>query len=68
MNTLRDAFQKRLEYEFEQRQKQTQERQQRYQNDLDRRLHPRTKDDFDVLYAALESKQPLQRFERKKKR
>ncbi len=56
MNTLRDAFQNRIQYELEQKQKQVEERQQRYQNDLDRRLHPRTKDDFDVLYAALESK------------
>lgn len=55
MNTLRDAFQKRIQYEFDQKQKQLEERQQRYQYDLDRRLHPRTKDDFDVLYAALES-------------
>ncbi len=59
MNTLRDAFQNRIQYELEQKQKQVEERQQRYQNDLDRRLHPRTKDDFDVLYAALESKQSL---------
>jgi predicted HicB family RNase H-like nuclease len=59
VNTLRDAFQNRIQYELEQKQKQVEERQQRYQNDLDRRLHPRTKDDFDVLYAALESKQSL---------
>jgi hypothetical protein len=62
VNTLREAFQRRMEYELEQKQKQLNERQQRYQHDLDRRLHPRTKDDFDVLYAALESKsnsQPL---------
>ncbi len=56
MNTLREAFQKRIQYELEQKQKQAEERQRRYQHDLDRRLHPRTKDDFDVLYAALESK------------
>ena len=59
MNTLREAFQKRIQYELEQKQKQIEERQNRYQNDLDRRLHPRSKDDFDVLYAALESKQIL---------
>lgn len=56
MNTLREAFQQRIKYELEQRQKQLEERQRRYQHDLDRRLHPKTKDDFDVLYAALESK------------
>ncbi len=55
VNTLRDAFQKRIQYEFDQKQSQLQERQKRYQYDLDRRLHPRSKDDFDVLYAALES-------------
>lgn len=55
MNTLREAFRKRIEYELEQKQKQQEERQRRYQTDLDRRLHPRSKDDFDVLYAALES-------------
>ncbi|CAF1061759.1 unnamed protein product [Adineta ricciae] len=54
VNTLREAFQKRVQYELEQKQKQAEERQRRYQNDLERRLHPRTKDDFDVLYAALE--------------
>ena len=56
VNILREAFQKRLQYELELKQKQLEERQKRYQNDLERRLHPRTKDDFDVLYAALESK------------
>lgn len=56
MNTLREAFRNRIQYELEQKQKQQEERQRRYQNDLDRRLHPRSKDDFDVLYAALESK------------
>lgn len=55
MNTLREAFRTRIQYELEQKQKQQEERQGRYQNDLDRRLHPRSKDDFDVLYAALES-------------
>ena len=53
---LREAFHERVRYELELKQKQEQERQQRYQHDLDRRLHPRTKDDFDVLYAVLESK------------
>ncbi len=66
MNTLRDAFQKRIQYEFDQKQKQINERQQRYQNDLDRRLHPKSKDDFDVLYAALESKESLNKSEEKK--
>jgi hypothetical protein len=56
VNTLRDAFQKRIQYEFDLKQQQLEERQNRYQNDLERRLHPKTKDDFDVLYAALESK------------
>ncbi|CAF3144279.1 unnamed protein product [Rotaria sp. Silwood2] len=54
VNTLREAFQKRIQHELGEKQRQLDERQQRYQNDLDRRLHPRTKDDFDVLYAALE--------------
>jgi hypothetical protein len=66
VNTLRDAFQKRIQYEFDQKQKQINERQQRYQNDLDRRLHPKSKDDFDVLYAALESKESLNKSEEKK--
>ncbi len=64
MNTLREAFQKRIQHELDQKQKQVEERQQRYQNDLDRRLHPKTKDDFDVLYAALESKYSLKKFEK----
>ncbi|CAF1503941.1 unnamed protein product [Rotaria magnacalcarata] len=54
VNILREAFQARLQYEFEEKQRKIQERQNRYQHDLDRRLNPRTKDDFDVLYAALE--------------
>ncbi|CAF0725391.1 unnamed protein product [Rotaria sordida] len=54
VNTLREAFQQRIQYELEEKQRQLDERQRRYQHDLDRRLHPRTKDDFDVLYAALE--------------
>ncbi|CAF0827647.1 unnamed protein product [Adineta steineri] len=54
VNTLKVAFEKRMQYELEQKQKQADERQKRYQHDLERRLHPRTKDDFDVLYAALE--------------
>ncbi len=65
MNTLREAFQKRIQHELDQKQKQVEERQQRYQNDLDRRLHPKTKDDFDVLYAALESKYSLKKFEKR---
>jgi hypothetical protein len=63
VNVLREAFQRRLQYELDQKQRQADERQRRYQNDLDRRLHPRTKDDFDVLYAALESEYQLQRVE-----
>jgi DNA-binding transcriptional regulator GbsR (MarR family) len=65
VNTLREAFQKRIQHELDQKQKQVEERQQRYQNDLDRRLHPKTKDDFDVLYAALESKYSLKKFEKR---
>ena len=64
MNVLREAFQRRLQYELDQKQRQADERQRRYQNDLDRRLHPRTKDDFDVLYAALESKTQWRRIGR----
>ncbi|CAF0991558.1 unnamed protein product [Didymodactylos carnosus] len=48
------AFHTRVQYELDQKQKQHDERQDRFQNDLQRRLHPRTKDDFDVVYSALE--------------
>lgn len=56
VNILREAFHERVRYELEMKQKQEEERKNRYQHDLDRRLHPRSKDDFDVLYSVLESK------------
>lgn len=53
-NEIQDAYIKRIEWEKEQELLRLQEIETRRQNDINRRLNPKSKSDFEVLYAALE--------------
>lgn len=53
-NAIRDAYLTRKQWDEEQELLRIAEIEQRRQNDINRRLNPRTKGDFEILYAALE--------------
>ncbi|XP_076469096.1 IQ motif and ubiquitin-like domain-containing protein [Babylonia areolata] len=51
---LKEAKRKRLEWEEQERQRKQKERDERLWLEFERKMHPKTKKDFDLLYAALE--------------
>lgn len=53
-NALKAAYEERVRWEREREEKRLQDIENRRKNDIYRRLNPRTKDDFEILYSALE--------------
>lgn len=53
-NRLKTAFDDRLRWEKEKENERIRDIENRRQIDINRRLNPRTKDDFEILYSALE--------------
>lgn len=53
-NLLKIAYGERIKWEKDKEVQRIKEIEARRQNDINRRLKPRTKDDFEILYAALE--------------
>lgn len=53
-NTIKEAYLLRKQWDEEQELQRIAEIEHRRQNDINRRLNPRTKGDFEILYAALE--------------
>ncbi len=51
---LKTAFEERIQWEKENEEKRVEDVERRRKNDIYRRLNPRTKDDFEILYSALE--------------
>jgi IQ and ubiquitin-like domain-containing protein len=51
---IQDAYIRRMEWEKEQELLRIQEIEKRRQHDINRRLNPKSKNDFEILYAALE--------------
>ena len=51
---LKTAFEERVQWEKEREESRASDVEARRKNDIYRRLNPRTKDDFEILYAALE--------------
>ena len=48
--------QKRLDWEKQEEIKKREEKEMRIKKEFERRMNPKTKEDFDLLYSALESK------------
>jgi hypothetical protein len=53
-DAIQDSYIRRMEWEKEQELLRIQEIEKRRQNDINRRLNPKSKNDFEILYAALE--------------
>ena len=53
-NEIRMAYDERVRWEKEKEMKRLKDVDERRQNDVNRRLNPKTKDDFEILYSALE--------------
>ena len=53
---IRLEMQKRIEYERYEEERKIKEREERLKKEYERRMNPRTKEDFDLLYQYLESK------------
>lgn len=53
-NEIKTAYDERVKWEKERELKRMQDVDERRQNDINRRLNPKTKDDFEILYSALE--------------
>ena len=53
---LKTDRQKRLDWEKQEEIKKREEKELRMKREFERRMNPKTKEDFDLLYAALESK------------
>lgn len=56
MQKLKADKQKRLEWEREEEIRKRKEKEDRIKQEFERRMNPKTKEDFDLLYHALESK------------
>ncbi len=56
MNRLRIDRELRLEWERQEEIRKRKERENRINKEFERRMNPKSKEDFDLLYAALESK------------
>ncbi|KAL8620604.1 hypothetical protein ACOMHN_017885 [Nucella lapillus] len=54
VNVLREAKRKREEWEKAEEERKQRERRERLEREFQRKVNPRTKEDFDLLYAALE--------------
>lgn len=57
MEELKQDRDRRLQWEEEEEKRKRREKEMRIQGEFERRMNPKTKEDFDLLYAALESKQ-----------
>ena len=53
-NEIKISYDERIRWEKERELERIKEIETRRQNDINRRLNPRSKDDFEILYAALE--------------
>lgn len=53
---LKDDKQKRMEWERQEELRKKKEKADRIKKEFERRMNPKTKEDFDLLYHALESK------------
>jgi len=56
---LRDDKRKRMEWERMEEIRKKKEKAERIKKEFERRMNPKSKEDFDLLYHALESKFPL---------
>lgn len=54
--TLKEDLKKRKEWERQEEMRKIREKEERIRKEFERRMNPRTKEDFDLLYHALESK------------
>lgn len=54
VNKLKEDKRRRLEWERLEELRKQKEKEDRIKNEFDRRMHPKKKEDFDLLYAALE--------------
>ena len=55
VNKLKEDKRKRLEWERLEEIRKQKEKEERIKREFERRMQPKTKEDFDLLYAALES-------------
>lgn len=55
VNKLKEDKRKRLEWERQEELRKQKEKEDRIKREFERRMQPKTKEDFDLLYAALES-------------
>jgi len=53
---VRQKVQERRDWELQQEQNKRQEKEGRIQKEFERRMNPKSKEDFDLLFRALESK------------
>lgn len=53
---LKEEKRLRLEWEKQEEERKEREKAERIRREYDRRMHPKTKDDFELLYHALECK------------
>lgn len=53
---VRNDKQARQDWEVEEEQRKKKEKEDRIRKEFERRMNPKTKEDFDLLYHALESK------------
>lgn len=60
MTKLKTDRQKRVDWEKEEEIKKREEKELRMKKEFERRMNPKSKEDFDLLYAALESKRSFQ--------
>jgi len=54
---VRENARKRQEWEEQQEMNKRKEKEDRIQQEFERRMNPKSKEDFDLLFRALESKQ-----------
>lgn len=55
VQSLREDKERRLEFERQEEIRKKKEKENRIRNEFERRMNPKTKEDFDLLYHALES-------------
>ena len=56
VDELRRDRDRRLQWEEQEELRKRREKEMRIKNEFERRMNPKTKEDFDLVYAALESK------------
>lgn len=56
VNELRDDRDRRIEWERQEEIRKRREKEERIKIEFEKRINPKTREDFDLLYAALESK------------